>query len=325
MRRNGVLLGLAAAGLASTVGAALSERKLLRRMAAIDPPAGWTAPRFPSERELMVPTDDGAELRVGVAGPDTAPTIVLVHGLTSSFDDWGPVANLLLDAGYRVVGINQRGHGGSSVGSEGFSPARLGADLGQALTALDLGDVTLVGHSMGGVAAMALLGLRPETGADRAARLVLVSTLADTSGVDRRLTLRLGNTQPYHDLADHPLHAPAVARFVFGRTPSRVLVDHALESNRRCPRSTRVAAALGLLGYDITAALPTLTTPTVVICGTLDRLTPLRENKAIAAAIPRARFIAVEGAGHLVIWENPQTVADAISAHTTTSRPPLHA
>ena len=71
------------------------------------------------------------------------------------------------------------------------------------------------------------------------ARLVLVATLAHTGRADHRATLRLGNTGPYEWLAGHDLHSVALARFVFGRTPSREMVDAALASNKRCPRETR--------------------------------------------------------------------------------------
>ena len=309
-----VMLGLAATGAAMAAGAFLGERRVLQKMDATPPPAGWRKPRFPDGNELMVPTDDGAELRVVFAGPEEGPVVVLVHGLTSNSDDWGPVAELLVAGGNRVIGVNQRGHGGSSVGTEGFGPARQGADLGQVLSALDLDGVTVVGHSMGGVAAMSLLTLRPETGAHRIGRLVLVATLADSGGPDRKLTLRLGDTAQYQELARHPRHAPAMARVVFGRMPARVMVDHALESNRACPPETRHGAAMGLLDYDVRDLLPTITVPTVVVCGDRDLLTPLRENRAIADAIAGAELVVVEDVGHLIIWEAPERVVQAIEA-----------
>ena len=57
--------------------------------------------------------------------------VVLVHGLTSNHHDWGPVAVRLVATGHRVIGLNQRGHGGSTVGTDGFGPARQGRDVGQ--------------------------------------------------------------------------------------------------------------------------------------------------------------------------------------------------
>ena len=312
MHLKRLLVGLAMAG--APAATAIAERRMLRAMNAIDEPPGWTQPRFPTEAEIMVPTDDGAELVVSLAGPETEPPVVLVHGLTSSHHDWGPVATLLVEAGHRVIAINLRGHGGSTVGVDGFGPDRLGLDLGQALQALELNNVTLVGHSLGGAATLSLLLGDAARGADRVGHAVLVATLADSASVERRAVLRLGDTAQYQALANHPVHAPAAARLAFGVLPSRVLVDHALASNRSCPLATRTGAAQGLLGYDIRDQLGAIECPCVVICGTRDLFTPLRENRAIANSIPGAELIAVSGAGHLVIWEEPATVADTIAA-----------
>ncbi|MFV2039484.1 MAG: alpha/beta hydrolase, partial [Acidimicrobiales bacterium] len=136
MRASRVLVGAAVVGAASTAAVLVAERRLLRHMDVTAPPPGWTRPRFPDGTDVMVPTDDGAQLAVRIAEPeaeaggttdrDPVPTVVMVHGLTSNYHDWGPVAGRLVQKGHRVIGINQRGHGGSTVGSEGFSATRLG-------------------------------------------------------------------------------------------------------------------------------------------------------------------------------------------------------
>ncbi len=313
MRTSRVLLTLTTAAAATTGAVLAAERRLLRELDSTASPAGWQKPTFPNGTEIMVPTDDGAELMVAAAGPVDGPVVVLVHGLTSNHHDWGPVAHPLVAQGFRVIGINQRGHGGSTVGTEGFGAARQGADIGQVLRALDLHDAVVCGHSMGGVAAMSLMVLRPDSGADRVGSLVLVATLAYGGSPERRATLKFGNTKLYERLGANPDHGAAVARFIFGRTPSREMVDAALASNARCPRETREGAALGLLEYDIRDQLGSIGVPAVCVCGDADRLTPLTENRAIADAI-RCDLVVVEGAGHMIIWENPEVIADAAAS-----------
>jgi pimeloyl-ACP methyl ester carboxylesterase len=305
------------AGVVATLGAAataavLSERRVIRRLDRSPAPDGWVSPRFPDGAEVMVPTDDGAELVVAIAGPDDGPPVVLVHGLTSNHHDWGPVAQHLVTAGHRVVAINQRGHGGSTIGSDGFGPHRQGTDLGQVLDALDLQGVTLVGHSMGGIAALSLMILAPDSGADRVRSLVLVATLASTTGVDRRNGLKIAG-RDNRVITDHPIHGRVFARAVFGASPCAAMVDEALASAARCPDAARIGASNGLMGYDVRSGLGDISVPTTVVCGTRDRLTPLSENRRIAAAIPDAELVVVPDAGHLLIWEEPQIVASAIS------------
>lgn len=305
-------LGLTAAIVAA--GGYVAERLMLRRLDATAPPDGWTSPRWPEGAVIMVPTDDGAELFVEISGPAGGAVVVLVHGLAGDHHSFGHVASGLLARGFRVVGVNQRGHGGSSVGSEGFGPARQGADLGQVLRALDLRDVTIVGHSMGGMAALSLMVLRPETGADRVGALTLVATLADSVGLDRRLGMMLGDTELYRRFQSHPLHGIALARWIFGTMPSRREVDDIIEVGLRCPDETRHRAAQGMADFDIRAGLADIDVPTTVICGTRDVLTGHDENRDIASAIPGAAFVSVPDAGHMVIWEETDLIVEIAAA-----------
>jgi pimeloyl-ACP methyl ester carboxylesterase len=54
--------------------------------------------------------------------------------------------------------------------------------------------------------------------------------------------------------------------------------------------------------------------PTVVMVGTKDRTTPSFHTDELAAGIPGARLIRVPGAGHMVVWEAPQVVVEAIES-----------
>ena len=88
-----------------------------------------------------------------------APTLVIVHGLYGSARNWGVIAKRLSDRG-RVVAVDQRNHG-ASPWFDTQSYADMAADLAEVITHLG-GPVDLVGHSMGGKAAMVLALTRPE-------------------------------------------------------------------------------------------------------------------------------------------------------------------
>ena len=313
MRSTTVLKAFGAGAFAATAATLVAERLMLRRVAATPAPQGWRNPTWPAGTQVMVPTDDGAELLVETTGPDDGRTVMLIHGLSGDHHSLGLVATGLAARGFRVIGLNQRGHGGSTVGTEGFGPARQGVDVGQVLAALDLHDVTLVGHSMGGLASMCLMTLRPETGAERVASLVLVATLAEAVRSDRQKGLQIGETNFYRGLAQHPVHGPALARAIFGRTPSRAMLDDVMAVGLRCPLETRIGAALGMIGYDIRDKLSHIDRPTTIVCGTRDLLTKPGENRDIAAAIPGATFVSVPDAGHMIIWEDPAAIIDAVS------------
>ncbi|MGW0698434.1 alpha/beta fold hydrolase [Streptomyces sp. NPDC002867] len=102
----------------------------------------------------------GVRLAYRVWGHEDAPPVVLAHGRCGNSDHWTHVAERLA-ATRRVYAGDLRGHGLSEwPGSYGFAAFR--DDLAAFVTALGLGPVDLVGHSMGGAAALLLAEERPE-------------------------------------------------------------------------------------------------------------------------------------------------------------------
>ncbi len=306
------LLAALAAVAAALGAAAIAIRRAMARWARTPDAHDGVASVFPDGPEHLIPTDDGATLRVVEAGQ--GPTIVLVHGLTSNSDDWGYVARRLVDDGFHVVGVNQRGHGGSTVGTDGFDAPRLAADLATVFEQLEVTDAVLAGHSMGGIASMSFVLDRPDLANRRVTSLVLVATTARTSRSDQRAGIRLISKRNAERMSGDSSAVRLIARGLFGREPSGALIEAAIASGARCPETTRIGASLGLLDYDIRDRLGSIEIPTVVVCGTRDWVTPLYESKAIAAAIPGATLEVVPDAGHLVIWEADELVAELIAA-----------
>ncbi len=175
------------------------------------------------------------------------------------------------------------------------------------LEALDLRGAILVGHSMGGVATQAFALRHPEVLRERVAGIVLLSTLAKTSvSASRRLRCiaeRVTGSVDVGRLASRPDVGTLIARVGFGREP----VPSQVELNRQmlagCDAATAREATAALLGLDLTAELPTLDVPTLVIGGSADVITPPAESRRLAELIPGARLELLPGAGHMIMLE----------------------
>jgi len=316
------LVGLSLAG-AGVVGGVAAQRVLVRRLRrAPEPPGDDTrAPLAATERYVL--TADGASLRVLEQG--AGRPIVLLHGLTLSAEVWGYQLAELAAAGYRVVALDQRGHGCSDVGTGELTLARLADDLSQILTQLDLQDVMLVGHSMGGMAALRFLSEPPaemESGR-RVSSLALVATSASPvydSGVPGAKALVslvrpiaipaawLASRLPGRSLLGNDLTVLA-SRLAFGDAP---VPAHLLLTGRIAGAvAPRVAAELmvDIVGFDLVgpdmATLRAIDVPTTVVVGSNDLLTPLRHAQAMADVIPDAELVVLEGCGHMVMLERP--------------------
>ncbi|WP_299153514.1 alpha/beta fold hydrolase [uncultured Tateyamaria sp.] len=93
-------------------------------------------------------------------GPETGTPLLIAHGLYGSGRNWGVIAKRLADT-RRVITVDMRNHG-HSFWSDDHGYADLAADLAAVIDHLG-GPVDVVGHSMGGKAAMVLALMRPDT------------------------------------------------------------------------------------------------------------------------------------------------------------------
>ncbi len=97
-----------------------------------------------------------------------------------------------------------------------------------------------------------------------------------------------------------------LARIGFGdEPPAESRGAHPSDDRLVCRRDQSAAVPRALLSLDLTAVLPTITVPTLAVCGTSDVITPPAESERIAELIPGARLELFPKAGHMLMLERP--------------------
>jgi pimeloyl-ACP methyl ester carboxylesterase len=244
-------------------------------------------------RTRLVAGQRAAWLEAGSGAP-----LVLVHGAGGSADLWRAQLDGLADAG-RLVAPDLPGHG--PLGGRGKPGITAYATwLAGFLAALDEArPVVLVGHSMGGAIAQTLALAEPE----RLAGLVLVSTGARLRVLARLVELLRGEPREGQRLIRDLSFAPDAPR----------------EPVELVERALREGAPLVTLGdylacdrFDVRDRLAGILTPTLVVTGAEDRLTPVRYGRYLVERIPGARLVEIAGAGHFPQLEQPARVDAAI-------------
>jgi pimeloyl-ACP methyl ester carboxylesterase len=295
---------------AAGVATHLAERRTVGRWRGTADPHG-AEPVALSGDVQRVTTGDGAVLRVVSCG--SGPPVVLAHGFTATADHWAPVAVRLQERGLRVIAFDQRGHGRSTSGDGGFAMARLGDDLADVLDATAAEGAVVVGHSMGGMGVQAFVRDHP----DRAAKfggVVLAATLGRPSGNRAgQLLLDLGGSPAARRAMAHPIHGRLMARASLGREVSIAVLDLVRSGWSSCPDATRAAVGRELQRFDAGSGLAELAVPVTVVCGNLDRITPLAESRWIASRVPGARLVVAPGVGHQIALEAADLLANAIA------------
>lgn len=326
----GVGIGLAAAGAATAAGIATDRIIRSRRQSAMDAVPDDGAGQ-------VVVARDGVPLYAEVDEAADAPaTVVLIHGYAHNNTVWGQQRAAVSAAGYRVVVFDLRGHGRSGEGDESsYTIAQLGEDIAAVLEeTTPEGPIVLVGHSMGGMAIMALAEQQPEFIRARVLGVALVSSTAgglselnfglgkQLGGVVHRLgpaaVTRVGARQELFDVArlvGRNVESALVHRYSFGGPVPKAVIRQVAEMIFATRLQVIGAFLPTLMEHDRRAALPAFEgIETLILHGTRDRITPVDHGAQLAAALPGAEFVVVKGAGHVLPLEDPDLVTEQLLA-----------
>jgi esterase len=237
-----------------------------------------------------------------------APSLVLLHGYTGHARSWDAFAEAMTDR-YRVLALDQRGHGETGwAGAGQYGIDAMADDLRVFVAALGLRGFSLLGLSMGGMAAIDYAGGRPA----ELASLVIVDIGPElvTSGAER-----IRDARQASDVFTTREAAFAVARAANALPPEahqrhRVYNNLMLtEDGRWTWRYDRALRSVRELrprdaetGWRSCA---NIAVPTLLICGKLsDILAPEVAGRMIAT-IPDARLTTVANSGHSVPLDSP--------------------
>lgn len=290
----------------------------------------------------QIPTTDGTLLAVHDSGPASAGhTVIFLHGLCLNHQTWTPQINRLqaeYGAQLRLISYDHRGHGESaSADPATYTIAQLGEDLRYLLGELEVTPpVTMVAHSMGGMAVLAYLTASACRRSVIPHGLVLAATAAGK--LSRRGIGRLLSTPATDAVAYTVTHSPdtlvrgltkpvcAALAHLAHRLPTNDFAPMALAALTTTAACTAVGYLPSLRSYDHYATLSTITARTVIVSGGADPITPPQHARDMAAAIPDAVHWHVPRAGHMLPGQAPDVITAAIkhaaALGAPTTRPP---
>ena len=218
---------------------------------------------------------------------------VFVHGSGSNhLIWWGQVK--ALEPFARPVTLDLPGHGKSS------GPGRASVEdyrdvVLRFLDALGFSQAVVVGHSLGGAIAQSLALAHP----DRVAGLSLVGTGARLRVLPAILDGILTDFDQTVALVVENSHAPGLAPEMRARAENEM---------RECAPQVIHDDFAACNNFDLMAQVFQIRTPTLVVVGRQDRMTPVKYSEYLVSKMPQARLVVVENAGHFVMVEQPTAV-----------------
>ncbi len=250
------------------------------------------------------------ELAVRVDGDGDA--VLFLHAFPLNSHMWSGQVTALADR-FRLVRPDARGFGASPPTEEDvLAMEQIADDAVAALDQIGIARAVVVGCSMGGYAALALVRRHPE----RVRALVLQDTRAGPDDDEaRRGRLALAKrvqeegTQP----AVEAFLPKLLGKTSHARRPELVeRVRHGIES--ASPRGISAALHGMAMRVDSRPMLGGIGVPTLLIVGAEDTVTPPSESEAMQSAIPGSQLAVIPSAGHLSNLENPEAYEAALLA-----------
>jgi microsomal epoxide hydrolase len=295
-------------------GTAMSIRRALLLSCAIALPldpvlAGQSAASLQGE----VDVGDGVRIHYLAAGdPSAKRAVVLVPGWSTSSAIWRDQMPALAALG-RVVAIDPRSQGDSTVTTRGNTPEQRARDLRAVLRALEIDDAVLVGWSQGvqDVAAYAAA-----FGGDGVSGYVLVdaAVAAGAGAWSARPEALREQLERLATYVEHPReYLQGMLETIIRSPGGRERIPELVETGLRTPPDLGASMLLmDFIAYDRRPALQRFDRPTLVLAAADSE--ELAEQRAMARAIPGARLEVVENAGHALFLDQPERFRELLAA-----------
>jgi pimeloyl-ACP methyl ester carboxylesterase len=258
---------------------------------------------------------DGGDLFYKDQGDRGDPVMVLLHGFAGSERWWDRVTPDLVRRGFRVIRFDLLGHGRSEKPRDGYGMDEQASRVAAALAKLHVRRATVVGHSMGGTVASALLREKP--------------------ALVRRIAVL--DTPPRDGFADLPLTGRIATWPVIGQLARRFAPDQVIRAGLDSAFADRVDVpdafvddldGMTYSSYDKSSSeshdyledhpngetVKRAHVPLLVIFGTADDIVEPRAADTWADDVPSAKVVKLRGVGHSPHWERARDVA-ALLAH----------
>ena len=280
------------------------------------PKPGSAAPKLTANN---VTAKDGTVLFYKDWG--SGPVVVFSHGYPLSSDAWDHQMMFLSQNGFRVVAHDRRGFGRSSQPGTGYDYDTFADDLATLVGALDLKNITLVGHSMGGGEVARYVGRHGESRVAKVAFVgsvtpFLLKTASNPDGApidvfdgmraavkDDRSQWNKDATMPYYNY----------------NRPGAKVSEGVRDDYWRQGQATGLMAAYHAIGAfsetDFRDDLKKITVPTLVIHGSDDQIVPIQISGDLTAKyVKNSRLIVYDGGSHgLLVTQKDRLNADLLA------------
>jgi 3-oxoadipate enol-lactonase len=252
-------------------------------------------------------TTERGQFRVAIDGDAAAPALILSNSLGTTLEMWEPQVDVF-SRHHRLIRYDTRGHGGSPVTPGPYTFEMLGQDVLALLDALDIDKAAFCGISMGGHTGL-WLGINAGRRFDAIAVCNSAARIGTTPAWNERAAaVRRDGRVAMRTLADS---APGRWFTEAFASLSPLVVQRAQEGLAGIAPEGYAACCEALATSDLRADLHRIATPTLLLAGSFDPVTPVADAESMQSAMAGARLATVP-ASHLSNLEAPEAFEHAV-------------
>jgi pimeloyl-ACP methyl ester carboxylesterase len=225
--------------------------------------------------------------------------VIFIHGAGGTHLSWPPQVRRLPDQ--NIFALDLPGHG-KSEGMGRQSIEEYVEDVAAFMTAIKVRAAVIVGHSMGSAIALTFALKYPK----RVRGLGLV-------GSGSRLRVAPAILEGVKDADIFPATVQMINEYSFSSHTSPRLIELAMQRMAETRPSVIYGDFLACDAFNAADQLGQIETPTLILCGREDKMTPLKYSESLRDGITNSQLEVIDGAGHMVMLEQPDAVAENLS------------
>jgi 3-oxoadipate enol-lactonase len=248
----------------------------------------------------------GGPISYSVDGSPGAPPLLFINSIATTRDLWSRQVGPCVDAGFRVITYDARGHGQSVVPAGDYTIAQLGADAISILDEVGVESAHVCGISLGGITAM-WLGVH----APQRVKSLIVANTAARIGSLQMWTERIALVRDQGMAALASMTMPRWFTEAF-RSREPQTIQQFASMVAQCPQDGYLGCCAALRDEDLREAIAAIRCPVLAIAGSSDVATPPAALQFIHERIAGSRLVTLDAA-HLTNVEQHEAFTAALS------------
>lgn len=243
----------------------------------------------------FVRTEPNVKIYVEDVNPEGDKTILFVHGWPLNHNLFEYQFNTLPEMGFRCIGIDIRGFGKSDKPWGGYDYDRLADDIRMVIQALQLQNITLVGHSMAGAISIRYMARHNGYGVSKLVLVDAAAPIGFTKETAEQLFTQASN--------DRPKMLAGVGDTFFFRYNSRPFSEWFLTLGLEAASWATLKTIISLRDENVAPDLQRIVVPTLIIHGIHDQVIPFTQSQTLNQGIRNSRVVPFKYSGHGPVWE----------------------